>query len=374
MSDSQYEMISDVARLQEVTDQCRQRPAVAIDTEFARFNTYFPIVGLIQFFDGDHCYLVDPLEIEDLLPLIDLLTDPGVVKVFHACSEDIEVFHRSLGVVPAPLFDSQVAAAALGVDFSMSYQRLVEHYLGLNIPKDETRSDWLQRPLTDAQLEYAALDVIHLLEVYEKQVGLLAAAGKSAWVAEECDHAAEDIATNVEPERAYLRLKGLARLDRESLYLVREICAWRETVARERDVPRNRIIDEKSILAIARLDYLETGGLHKHTTMNARQLRQYGDSIVELVNRARMVPEEQRGKIEVESATPVNNKLMKKLKQIVNEKAESWQVAPEMLARRRHLEALIRSGENGGDFVLPADMLGWRKTVIGDDLLKALAE
>ena len=370
----EYEMIDSPRRLEEVVELLRKADAVAIDTEFARFNTYYPIVGLIQLYDGQQCYLVDPLQVTELGPLAELLEDPAVVKVFHACSEDLEVFHHVLEALPGPLFDSQVGAAALGVNFSISYQKLVVHYLDIEISKEETRSDWLQRPLTSSQLDYAALDVIYLLQVYRQQVAQLTTAAKLGWVQEECAAMTTSIATDVDPQLAYLRIKGLAKLDREAIYIVKTICAWREVKARELDVPRNHVIDEQSVLAVAGLDYLQVGGLHKHTTLNSRQVRKFGDELVQLIDTARLVPEAERSPIVGIDALPVSNSLMKRLKRKVAEKAEAIGMAPEMLARRRHLEQILRSGADNGQYQLPADMCGWRKAVIGDELIAVLAD
>jgi ribonuclease D len=369
-----YEIVETVERLEEVIKLTRNADAVAIDTEFARFNTYYPIVGLIQIFDGEHCYLIDPIEVPELGAIADLLEDESVVKVFHACSEDLEVFHHVLEALPTPLFDSQVAAAALGVNFSISYQKLVDHFLDLQISKEETRSDWLQRPLSAAQLDYAALDVIHLLAVYRKLVSQLDEADKLTWVQEECAGMMGSIATDVDPSLAYLRVKGLVRLDAESQYLVKVLCAWREIKAREMDVPRNRVVDEASLVAIAQLNYLEVGGLHTHTSMSSRQIRKYGDELLVVINDARMVPAEDRPQIVAQDSLPVSNSLMKQLKLRVSARAEAINIAPEMLARRRHLEQLLRSGLDGGRYQLPPDLCGWRKAVIGDELLALLAK
>ena len=122
----EFEYIKTTDRLVEIVESCQLKPAVAIDTEFARFNTYYPIVGLVQIYDGDNCYLIDPLEVDDLSSLGDLMANTAVIKILHACSEDMEVFQYSLGVTPSPVFDSQIAAAILGVGFSLSYQKLVE--------------------------------------------------------------------------------------------------------------------------------------------------------------------------------------------------------------------------------------------------------
>jgi ribonuclease D len=368
-----YEIVETIERLEEVIKLTRNADAVAIDTEFARFNTYYPIVGLIQIFDGEHCYLIDPLEVVELGAIVDLLEDESVVKVFHACSEDLEVFHHVLKAVPTPLFDSQVAAAALGVNFSISYQKLVAHFLDLQISKEETRSDWLQRPLSTAQLDYAALDVIHLLAVYHKLVSQLDEANKLAWVQEECTGMTANIATDVDPSLAYQRVKGLARIDAESQYLVQVLCAWREVKAREIDVPRNRVVDEASVVAIAQLNYLEVGGLHTHTSMSSRQIRKYGDELLTVISEARMVPSEDRPQLAAESL-PVSNSLMKQLKLRVSARAEAINIVPEMLARRRHLEQLLRSGIDGGRYQLPPDLAGWRKAVIGDELMTMLTQ
>ncbi|HEY0892485.1 MAG TPA: ribonuclease D, partial [Cellvibrio sp.] len=155
----------------QLTELCavwRKQAAIAVDTEFMRSDTFYPIAGLLQIGDGKGCYLIDPLAIKNLAPLRELMLDTAVTKVLHSCSEDLEVFQRWLGVVPAPLFDTQIAAAFAGLGFSLGYSGLVKNLLTIEIPKDETRSDWLQRPLSVAQLNYAALDVAHMLVVYGK--------------------------------------------------------------------------------------------------------------------------------------------------------------------------------------------------------------
>ncbi len=158
----------------------RQQPFVALDTEFMRVDTFYPIAGLLQASTGEGAWLIDPLCIDDWTPLAALLDDRGVTKVLHACSEDLEVLLRLTGSLPAPLFDTQLAAAYLNLGFSMGYSRLVQAVLGLELPKGETRSDWLQRPLSETQVSYAAEDVQHLAEVYQAQLPRLSAQ-KTAW-------------------------------------------------------------------------------------------------------------------------------------------------------------------------------------------------
>lgn len=158
--------IRDDQTLAEHCQSWRELPFVALDTEFMRVDTFYPKAGLIQVGVGEHAYLIDPLLIGDWQPLADLLDDTAVVKVLHACSEDLEVLLRLTGKLPQPLFDTQLAAGYLNIGFSMGYSRLVQEVLGLDLPKGETRSDWLQRPLSDTQVSYAAEDAVHLAELF----------------------------------------------------------------------------------------------------------------------------------------------------------------------------------------------------------------
>lgn len=369
----QFIEVTDPSRLPAIVAACREKSAVAVDTEFARFNTYYPIVGLVQIYDGDHCYLIDPLEVEDLSPLKELLADESVTKVLHACSEDIEVFCDALGVAPKPIFDTQIAAALLGVGFSVSYQNLVKHYLEILVPKEETRSDWLQRPLTNGQLEYAALDVIHLLEVYELQRVSLEDLSRADWVTEECDSLAEDIPTQIDPEDYYKKVKNLWRLKPDQLFVLQQLCAWRERTARVKNLPRNRIVDEKALFQIASLGLADRKAFRDQAGLTSRQLRYHGDELEELLITWRGEPEHRFPSAVERTNTPVNSKVLKNLKQVVNDRAEELNVAPEMLAKRRHLEQLIRSEAKTGEYRLPSALGGWRQNIIGYRLLEEVA-
>ncbi len=367
----EFEVVVTTSRLQDVVNKCRSRQVIAVDTEFARFNTYYPIVGLIQLYDGDACYLIDPLEIEDISSLGALIDDGSVTKIFHACSEDLEVFKHCLGVSPTPLFDTQIAAALLGAGFSISYQKLVEHYLGVHIDKEETRSDWLKRPLTNSQLEYAALDVIYLLQVYKKQHEDLENAGRSNWVQQECKDLPLGIATQINPTEYYGRVKNTSRLDRRQLGLLQSLCAWREIKARALDIPRNRVVEERSLFLIAQL-LLSKWDFQERAKMSPRQVRKYGEDLQGLIDIAADVPESELPPAMNKPVNPLSSKAVKSLKKVVEEKAIEIKVAPEMLAKRRHLEQLLRSVDNQGRYVLPAALRGWREAVIGNVLLQSL--
>jgi len=359
-------------QLQQAIDACLVTKVVSIDTEFARFNTYYPIVGLIQIYDGQMCYLIDPLVVEDLSPMVALLEASSVLKVFHACSEDMEVFQYCVNAVPDPVFDSQVAAAVLGVGNSISYQNLVVHYLSITVPKEETRSNWLQRPLTEGQLKYAALDVIYLLQVYEKQRDQLCQMQREEWVAEDCALLSIDLPTMIDPDSAYKKLKGLAKLNRKQLSVLKALCAWRETKARETNVPRNRIVDQKSLLSIAGEDILEKNGLQTRADMSPRQVRKFGADLLFLAEEAKCLPKDQYPPLVQGDGVKVDSKKMNRLREVVQIRADSLAVTPELLTKRRHLEALLRSSDGNGNYELPEALSGWRREAIGEDLIEAL--
>ena len=283
------------------------------------------------------------------------------------------MFQHALGVVPNRIYDTQIASAVLGVGFSMGYQALVEHYLGISLPKDQTRSNWLARPLSSGQLEYAALDVIHLLQVYRRQQQELAGTEKAAWVEAESAQLGRDIPTIAPPEDAWLKFRGLWQLDRRQLNQLRALCAWREETARRKDVPRSRVLDEKALMNIVR-DQCGSRHCYKVAGMSPGQIRRYADEMMFVQSQAGLAPEESCPEVVARTDGPVNRKKLKRLKQVAEETARSVSVAPELLTRRRHLEALIRSEDARGRYHLPDELAGWRRGVVGDALLQALAQ
>ncbi|MBL4680322.1 MAG: ribonuclease D [Pseudomonadales bacterium] len=367
-----YETIYDTTRLEEVIRECQKKSVIAMDTEFMRTSTYYPILGLVQIFDGTKCYLIDPLQIDDLSCLAQLLEDQSVLKVLHACSEDMEVFQYALGVTPSPTFDSQIAAAILGVGFSMSYQKLVEHYLSVQISKEQTRSDWLRRPLSAPQLEYAAIDVIHLYTVFEKQKNDLDTRSRMPWVTADCESLPSKIPTLVMPEEYYLKVKNTAKLNRPQLNLLRLICAWRERKARLLNVPRNRVVEEKSLFLFALHNPSTLSDIQDAGIFTSKQMRRYAEEFRNIIDAAADMSEENYPPSQEKSRTPVNSQTLKMLKAVVEKKALTLNIAQEVLVKRRDIEQLLRSIDNRGHYVLPSALKGWREEVIGRSLLEAL--
>lgn len=357
-------------QLAELCSAWRNQAAIAVDTEFMRSDTFYPIAGLLQIGDGKGCYLIDPLAIKNLAPLRDLMLDTVVTKVLHSCSEDLEVFQRWLGVVPEPLFDTQIAAAFAGLGFSLGYSSLVKALLTIEIPKDETRSDWLQRPLSVAQLNYAALDVAHMLIVYGKLLQILKASERLEWVKSDCADLVVNARKADDYSDAYQKVGFAWKLRAQELAILKQLCIWRETEARARDIPRNRLVKEPSLWEIARKKIQDVVHLSKVPDIPARTLKNDTDAILNIV-RQTLAQDESTWPARLDPPLAQSEgPLMKALKTYVREFAEQAQLPAEILIRKKDYEAIVRSGMHGGTYQLPERLLGWRFGLIGEGLLR----
>ena len=355
-----------------LAEHCRnwlQLPFVAIDTEFVRTETYFPIAGLIQVGDGERAYLIDPLEITDWSPLVALLECPAVVKVLHACSEDLEVFQHLCGALPTPVFDTQIAAAYLGMGFSMSYSRLVNALLGIELDKEETRSDWLQRPLSAKQLQYAVDDTLHLARIYTLMAPRLQAANLIDWLLEDTAELVASAAETPEPTQAYCRIKQAWRLKPAELAVLQVLCDWRERSARQRDVARNRLLREAVLCPLAQRQPDTLAQLSRMEDIHPRTVRQDGETVLELIKQGRSVPEADWPQKLPEPLPADANRLLKSLRKVGQQHAERLGMAGELMLRKKVLEALVRTGYPSGPYSLPDELSGWRRELMGEELL-----
>ncbi|MBM7059508.1 ribonuclease D [Pseudomonas sp. UL073] len=364
--------IRDDASLAQHCAAWQQLPYVVLDTEFVRVDTFFPQAGLVQVGDGRAAFLIDPLLIGDWQPFAALLENPAVVKVLHACSEDLEVFLRLTGALPAPLFDTQLAAAYLNLGFSMGYSRLVQEVLGVELPKGETRSDWLQRPLSPTQVSYAAEDVLHLAEVYEALLAKLSAE-KLAWLLEDGDELVANQRRVTPAEEAYRDAKLAWKLAPAQLAVMRALCTWREQQARERDLPRNRVLREASLWPLARFQPSDLVSLARIEDMHPRTVRQDGEFILQLVRDAAALPKQDWPEALPEPLPLEASALLKKLRSVGQREAERLAMAPELMLRKKTLEALLKTGFPNGPYHLPESLRGWRRERMGQALLDTLA-
>lgn len=364
--------ILDDASLAEHCAAWQALPFVALDTEFMRVDTFYPIAGLLQVSGGDGAYLIDPLRISDWRPFAALLEAPGVVMVLHSCSEDLEVFLRLTGSLPTPLFDTQLAAGYLNLGFSMGYSRLVQALLDIELPKGETRSDWLQRPLSELQVRYAAEDVSHLVEVYRALMARLAPQ-KVEWILEDGAELVANLGREVAPEDAWRDAKLAWKLSRQQQAVLRALCAWRERQARARNQPRNRILREHSLWPLARTQPDNLVALARIEDMHPKTVRQDGETLLQLIREAAALRPEQWPEALPEPLPIEASALLKKLRAVGQREGERLDIVPELMLRKKTLEALLKSGYPNGPYQLPDSLRGWRRELMGQALLDCLA-
>lgn len=364
--------IRDNASLAEHCSVWRKQPFLALDTEFMRVDTFYPIAGLLQVSEGEQAYLIDPLLIDDWSSFAALLEDTQVIKVVHACSEDLEVLLRLTGSLPAPLFDSQLAAGYLNLGFSMGYSRLVQAVLDIELPKGETRSDWLQRPLSETQVSYAAEDVVHLAELYRRLQSKLPAE-KNAWILEDGAELVAALGRETPAEEAYREAKLAWKLSRAQLAVLRVLCIWRERQARARNQPRNRILREHSLWPLARQQPTDLTSLARIEDMHPKTVRQDGETILQMIREAAALPQSEWPPAMPEPLPLESTSLLKKLRAIGQREGERLNIAPELMLRKKTLEALLKSGYPNGPYRLPDSLRGWRRELMGQALLDCLA-
>lgn len=295
-----------------------------------------------------------------------------MTKVLHACGEDLEVFLRLTGSLPQPLLDTQLAAGYLGIGYSMGYSRLVNAVLGIDLPKEETRSDWLQRPLTEMQERYAAEDAVHLAEIYRILDQRLDAT-KRAWILEDGAELVANLRRETDPQTLYRESKLGWKLSRQQLAVLRALYAWREAEARRRDQPRNRIIREHALWPMARFQPDNLVALSRIEDMHPRTVRQDGNTLLKLIREAAELPPAEWPEALPEPLPAEVNGLLKKLRAVGQAQAERLGIAPELMLRKKHLEALIKGGFPNGPYQLPAGLRGWRRELMGQALLDVLA-
>ena len=371
-----WQLIESDEALQRVLAQGAGSEAVIVDTEFMRRNTFYPQVALVQLCfaregaDSDTAWLIDPLTIQDTTPLVTLFTDPAVVKVLHSASEDMEVFQKWLGVLPQPLFDTQRAAAMVGRGFGMGYRALVHEICDIDLPKGETRSDWLQRPLTESQCEYAALDVTWLLPVWRELHKQCEQQGKQNWVLADGRDAMGALGTAVIDY--HKRIKTAWKLNPRQLGSLAAICDWREQTARRRDKPRSWIIDDKACLGLAQQDPQNWAELKAGVDLPPPALRRYGDDLLAVLAAQRGVPEDDLPQALPGPLNAGQRDQVKKLKARARTIAEELAMAPEVLLQARDYELLLREATGVASSV-PVHWQGWRSDIVIEPLRRLLA-
>jgi ribonuclease D len=346
---------------------------IALDTEFMRTSTFYPKPGLVQVADNQDCYLIDPLTVTDWSPFAELLDNLNVVKVFHACSEDLEVCHRLSGTTPNPVADTQIGAALGSLGGIMGFQRLVKAVLDLDIDKGETRSDWLHRPLREKQVEYAVADVFYLYQCYERLMTLLTDMGRLSWWQEDCARILSLGQISEDYSQQYRKVKLAWKLRPQEQYVLQQMAIWRERTARIWNVPRSQVVEDNVLWNIARYQPAHQGDLAR-AGMKTRTRERIGDQVLVLIVEALGVDEGQWPDVLQKPLSPQESERLKLMKKEVTACAESIDIPAEMLVKKKTLEALLRSGYPRGPYSLPEPLIGWRKDKIGDELLLSLEQ
>ena len=366
-----HPLVTDTATLAALCQRLAQADFVTVDTEFMRESTYYPDLCLVQVASTTEAAAIDPkADGIDLAPLLKLLVEDDVLKVFHAGGQDLEIIYNLTGKTPAPLFDTQVAAMALGLGEQIGYTNLVAAYSGVQIDKGARFTDWARRPLNDRQLDYAIGDVTHLASLFPKMVDKLRRTGRGGWLDEEMARCCDPATYANDPDKAWMRLRLPSRKP-EVLGRLKALARWRELEAQDKDVPRGRIVKDETLGDLAgspprsQADLAKVRGLSAAWGVNA-----IGDRLIRALQDAEPLPademparEAQRPGLSSEGAL-----IADLLKLLLKIRSKETGVAPKLIVRGDDLDALAAGVRDG----LP--VLGtWRRELFGDDAL-ALVE
>ncbi len=373
-----WSLVDDDAALAACCERWSHCAGLALDTEFMRVSTFFPKLALVQVADGSSITLIDPLRIQDWSAFAALLTNPAITKIMHSCSEDMLVFHTFLKVLPTPVFDTQIATALLNEGVGISYQNLVKLRFGIELPKGETRSDWLQRPLTSQQLEYAALDVAYLPQCWQAQSAALREKGRDAWLREDCARLVQQYAGELASDFSdyYLNFKAGWQLRPQQLAALQKLAAWREQRARKRDKPRSWIVKDPALFAFAQNLCTSKAQLAAVDEVSDNFVRFEGEEVLALIRAARDLPESECPPAMAKPLTQGQKGRLRKAQDFIEAKSKELGVPPEVLGRKRALQALQQSlldaAGDGTSHTVPDELQGWRAPFVLQELTDIL--
>ena len=341
----------------------RSASYIAVDTEFMREKTYWPILCLIQVGAPEESVAIDPMANGiDLTPFFELLCEPSVLKVFHAARQDIEVFHHLMGKIPVPIFDTQIAAMVCGFGESVSYEKLVNKIEGAEVDKAIRFTDWARRPLTNRQVLYALSDVSHLRPIYEHLSRELERTARRPWLDEELAALSDPKLYTADPDEGWRRLKPRTG-NRRFLAILRELAAWREREAQRRDVPRNRIVRDEALTEIAAHAPTTAEELSRSRAMSPKISEgPFGEALLAAVKRGKTIPDAECPLLPPAPARGLGGSpLADLLRVLLKLKSEESGVAPRLIASADDLDLIAAPGDVTGVQALQ----GWRHDVFG---------
>ncbi len=365
--------IEDHASLVELCQKLATADVLAIDTEFVRTRTLYPKLGLIQVNDGENLALIDPVAIDDLSPFWQLLTDEKICKVLHACSEDLEVFLTAANCRPVNLIDSQIMMSFLGHGLSMGYAAMVNHYLDIEVDKSESRTDWMKRPLTTKQLDYAQADVDYLFQLYPRIYKELEQKGWLDAAKQESELLIEKKFTPIDESKLYRNIKLSWKLSPKQLYLLQHLASWRFQQAKSRDMPIGFIAKDHTLFALAVHNPDNVGIMANLEGVEMLDVRHKGKSMLMVLKRAEQEDSgEYPEKILRLDEYPGYKQIFKKVKTFIAGKAEKIELLPENLASKKQINQFLSwhfKLSNAPEYSQTVDILtGWRKGLLGNEL------
>ena len=337
---------------------------IALDTEFIREKSYYPQLCLVQIGVPGQAACIDPLRINDLAPLYELLYDRSIVKVLHACSQDLEIFVHLQGKVPGPIFDTQLAAPLLGLPEQMGYANFVKDRLGLSLDKTQTRTDWSHRPLSEKQLKYAGDDVRYLADIYLTFSKQLDDLGRLDWLQAEFSPYEQLERYRLDPAQVWKRIRGVEKLRPAALSIVQLLARWREQLAQQRDLPRNWIFKDDALIDIARLAPQQPDELTEIRSLPPKSITRHGQQIMSLVQEGKQrqpdpLPDWKKRTKPSGQEEALADLLHAQLRLL----ADRHKINSTVLAGRKDLVAMVQ-----GDRDVPV-LHGWRRKMAGEELL-----
>jgi ribonuclease D len=357
-----YKTLSNSQALSTFCQQITNQAWLSIDTEFIRKDTYYPILSLVQICTpDDQLILIDPLSIEDLSPLWQLIANPSICKVFHSARQDIEVLFQLGQQMPQNLFDTQTASVFLGYGDMAGFARIVEAEFGVTLDKSMSRTNWLKRPLSEAQIQYALDDVRYLAPLYRKLQTTLTDQQKQA-LNHDFEQMLQPKLYTIDPNQAWLKVKGIKGLNNKKLGIVKALAAWREEQAVRQNLPRKWVINDEVIVNLAKRPVNEISALHKIPDIKPGNIRQYGEQIIAQLDKAFAHPEEWPEKTKSALApNAVENQNLEMAQAFAQQTADAKAISLPNLCNKADLLKLIRQQPN------PLDH-GWRKLLLTDPL------
>ncbi|MFK5984208.1 MAG: ribonuclease D [Pseudomonadota bacterium] len=361
------EYITDKQQLDKICQQFKGSQYLIIDTEFIRQTTYFPILALLQVYDGKTIALIDPVTIEDLSPLFEICYDPNIVKVLHSARQDMEIFYHICGKLPTPIFDTQIAAALLGYGSQIGYAALTKAILNIDLDKSQTRTNWLKRPLNKKQLEYAANDVQYLEQIYLIQKQQLQQQQRLSWLENDFGFLTEQKTYQVNKLDLWKKIRGHNRLKQDQLVVLQHLVCWREDIAIAKNLTRKRVIHDEFLLEIATQKPKQLSDLQNFQCLSEQLLKKHGKTIVEIVNGSLASPPQnwpqQPKRIQLNQQQDAMTDCLMAINHLC---ADTNKISPNCLCNRKELEKLVLGKRSLGI------LTGWRYELAGKKLLAFL--